>query len=116
MRFFMTYHQTQQTPPTPEKIAAIQKFAEDNMKAGILIDTGGILPSAKGARVKLANGKFTVTDGPFAETKELIVGYAIIEVKSKQEAIEVAHRFMSVAGDGDGEILQVSRPSDGPHH
>jgi hypothetical protein len=97
-------------------MAALAKFGEDSAKAGILLDTGAILPSSKGARVRLAGSKFTATDGPFPETKELIVGYAIVQVKSKEEAIEVARRFMKVAGDGEGEIRQLLGPGDGPHH
>jgi hypothetical protein len=81
-------------------------------KAGILLESGAILPSSKGARVQLAGGKFTVTDGPFSETKELIVGYAIIQVKSKAEAIEQSKRFMKVAGDGLLEIRQLMLHGD----
>ncbi len=116
MRFLLTFTADDNTPPSPEKMAALAKFGEDSAKAGILLDTGGILPSSKGARVRLAGSKFTVTDGPFPETKELIVGYAIVQVKSKEEAIEVARRFMKVAGDGEGEIRQLLGPGDGPHH
>lgn len=116
MRFLMTYNGDDTSPPTPEKMAALGKFTEDMMKSGVLVDTGGILPPSKGARLKMNGGKFTVTDGPFPETKELIVGYAIVQVKSKEEAIELARRFMSVAGDGDGEIRQLFGPADGPHH
>jgi hypothetical protein len=116
MRFLMTYTATNDAPPTAEKMAAIAKFSEDNAKAGILLDTGGILPSSKGARVKQTNGKFVATDGPFPETKELVVGYAIISVKSREEAIEVSRRFMALAGDGEGEISQLVGPADGPHH
>jgi hypothetical protein len=116
MRFLLTFTADDNTPPSPEKMAALAKFGEDSAKAGILLDTGGILPSSKGARVRLAGSKFTVTDGPFPETKELIVGYAIVQVKSKEEAIEVARRFMKVAGDGEGEIRQLIGPGDEPHH
>jgi hypothetical protein len=93
---------------------AIARFSEEMVRSGVLVDTGGILPSAQGARVRLAGGKLTVTDGPFPETKELIVGYAIVQVASKAEAIEVSRRFMSIAGDGEGEIRQLVGPSDGP--
>jgi hypothetical protein len=110
----MTYDGHDRTPPTPEKNAAIEKFAQEMFQSGILIDTGGILPIDQGAKVKLVSGKFTATDGPFPETKELIVGYAIVSVKSKEEAVEVARRFMSIAGDGEGEIRQLIGPADGP--
>jgi hypothetical protein len=116
MRFLMTYVANEQTPPTPEKGAAIQKLVEENMKSGILLDTGGLLPMSAGARIKMSKGKFTTTDGPFPETKELVVGYAIVQVRNKEEAIEQARRFMSVAGDGEGEIRQMVGPGDEPHH
>src|SRR5687767_4703295 len=102
MRFLMTYNGTDRSPPTPENMAAIAKFSEDMAKSGVLLDTGGIMPASKGADVKLVNGKFTVIDGPFPETKELIIGYAIVQVKSREEAIEVSRKFMAVAGDGYG--------------
>ncbi len=73
-------------------------------KAGVLIATDGLAPSSEGARVRIADGALTVTDGPFAETKELIAGYAIIEAQSKQEAIELAKRFLRVMGEGESEI------------
>ncbi len=117
MRFLMTYIAANPSLPTPEKSAAIAKFAQDQMQKGILIDTGGILPEL--SKVKLANGKFTVTDGPFPETKELIVGYAIVEVTSRQHAYDVAREFMELAGDGEGDIRQLARPGDEPprsHH
>ncbi len=116
MRFLMTYIGSDTSPPTPEKMAAIGKLVEENTRAGILLDTGGMLPLSKGARVKQTGGKFTATDGPFPETKELVVGYAIIQVRSKEEAIEQARRFMAIAGDGEGEIRQLSGPGDAPHH
>jgi hypothetical protein len=116
MRFLMTYNATDTSPPSPEKMAALGTFTEEMAKTGMLIDTGGILPISKGARVRQTAGKFTITDGPFPETKELIVGYAIIQVKTKAEAIEVSRRFMSVAGDGDCEIRQLMGAADGPHH
>src|SRR5260370_36602984 len=66
--------------------------------------THGLAPNSEGARVRIADGEFTVTDGPFAETKELIAGYAIIEAQSKQEVIELAKRFLRVMGEGESEI------------
>jgi len=117
MRFLLTYTQTETTtPPTPEKMAAIQKFAEENIKAGILLDTGGIMPLSKGAGVTQKGGKFSVVDGPYPETKELVVGYAIVNVRDRAEAIEQARKFMAIAGDGDGEVRLLMGPSDGPHH
>jgi hypothetical protein len=114
MKFLMTYEQTKQAPPTPEKMAEIGAFAAEMAKAGVLVMTGGLRRPTKGTRVKLSGSDFTVTDGPFAESKELIDGFALIEVKSKEEAIQVARRFMSIAGDGQGEILEVFEQGDAP--
>ena len=75
------------------------KFIEEMAKAGVLLATEGCLPSSKGARVRLAGGKLSVTDGPFAEAKELIGGYAIAQVKSKEEAVQMGHDFMKLHGD-----------------
>jgi hypothetical protein len=116
MRFLMTYTGDDTSPPSPEKMAALGKLTEEMVKSGVVLDTGGILPSSKGARVKMKAGKFTATDGPFPETKELIVGYAIVQVKSRAEAVELTRRFMSVAGDGEGEIRQLVGPADEPPH
>ena len=80
------------------------RFIEEMAKAGVLIATDGLQPSSKGARVRINGGKFTVTDGPFTETKELIAGYAIVEARSKQEAIELAKRFLKVVGEGESEV------------
>jgi hypothetical protein len=80
------------------------KFIEEMARSGVLIATDGLQPSSKGARVRISDGKFTVTDGPFTETKELIAGYAIVQARSKQEAIELAKRFLKVVGQGESEI------------
>jgi hypothetical protein len=83
------------------------KFIEESFKSGILLSTEGCLPSALGARVRLSGGDYTVTDGPFSEAKELIGGFALIQTASKQEAIDVAKRFLQVAGEGETEIRQL---------
>ena len=83
-------------PPTPELIGAIGKLSSEMTAAGVLLGTGGLLPSSKGARVRAKGGKLLVTDGPFAETKELVGGYAIVEAKSKDEAVDIARRFMEL--------------------
>jgi hypothetical protein len=95
-------------PPGPEVYAEMQKLVERETKAGILVMTGGLSPVAKGgACVKSAGGTFTVMDGPFTESKELAGGFAIIEVKSREEAIEASRRFFKVVGDGRAEIHQI---------
>jgi hypothetical protein len=110
MRFMMIYKPADTTdveagvPPTQDEIAKMGKFIEEMAKSGVLLATDGLQPSSKGARVRLSGGKLTVTDGPFTETKELIAGFAIVQVKSKAEAIELAERFLKLAGDGESEI------------
>ena len=117
MRFMMLYKPGTESdaPPTQQEMADMGRFIEEMAKAGVLIATDGLQPSSKGARVRISEGKFTVTDGPFAETKELIAGYAIIQAKSKQEAIELTKRFLQVMGEGESEIrLMHEGPDCGP--
>ncbi|HEY3173648.1 MAG TPA: YciI family protein [Thermoanaerobaculia bacterium] len=106
MRFMSLYKPGREsdTPPSEQVIAALGQLIEDMAKAGVLIATDGLQPSSKGARVRIDNGKLTVTDGPFAETKELIGGYAILNAKSKEEAIELTKRFLSLMGEGECEV------------
>jgi hypothetical protein len=115
MKFLMTYTQSPNLPPpTPEKMAAIGAYAEKNMKAGILLMTGGLVRPSRGIQLRCEGGQCSVTDGPFAETKELIDGFALVKVGSKQEAIALASEFMQLAGDGTGEVLQVFDQADEP--
>jgi hypothetical protein len=109
MRFMMMVRANQDSEsgmmPKEELIAAMAKYNEELVKAGVLLDATGLQPSSKGARIKFSGGKRTVIDGPFAETKELIAGYWLIQVKSKEEAIEWAKRAPAPFGeDRDGEI------------
>ena len=91
--------------PSEELIAAMGKYNEELMKAGVLVDMGGLQASSKGARIQFSGGKKTVIDGPFAETKELIAGFWIIRVNSKQEAIDWAMRIPAPHGEvADGQI------------
>jgi hypothetical protein len=109
-------------PPKPELIAAIGKLTEEMFKSGVMVGAGGLFPSAMGVRLNAANGKIAVTDGPFTEVKELIGGYAIVDVKSKQEAIEWGKRFLRVhqevlgpSYEGESEIRQMFEgPGCGP--
>jgi len=87
---------------------------EEMTKAGVLLATEGCQPSSKGARVRISSGKFTVTDGPFPETKELIAGFALIQAKSKEEAIEWGKRFLKVMGEGETEIRELFDGPGGP--
>jgi len=112
MKFLMTYASDSKVPPTPEQMAAIGKLTQEMMASGVLLMTGGLIRPSKGTQIKMAGGKYSVTDGPFAETKELIDGFALVQVGSKKEALDMAERFMRVAGDGSGEILQVFDPME----
>ena len=112
MRFLCLYKPGKpERSPTQQEMADMGKFVEESMKAGWLIATEGCLPSAAGARVRLSDGKFAVTDGPFTETKELVGGFAIIQASSKQEAIEHTKHFLGVAGGGETEIRQLHEAS-----
>jgi len=97
-------------PPTAELMAEMGKFIAEATQAGALVATGALNP--KGTRLRLTDGKFTVTDGPFIELKELLAGWAVIQVKSLDEAIEWCKRFRSIVGDGESEIVQVFGPHD----
>jgi hypothetical protein len=109
MRFMMIVKGNKESEagvmPDEKLLAAMQKYNEDLQKAGVLLDLSGLQPTSKGARVKFSSGKRTVIDGPFTESKELIAGYWLIQVKSKQEAIEWAKRAPAPHGEGkDAEI------------
>ena len=108
MRFLSIYKTVEtNTPPSLEHMTKMGQLIEESMKAGVLLATEGCLPSASGARVRLSNGKITVTDGPFTETKEVIGGFAMLQANSRAEAIELARKFLEVAGDGECEIRQI---------
>jgi hypothetical protein len=108
MRFLSIYKSAETgLPPTQEEMARMGKLVEDGMKAGSLVAVEGCLPSATGARVRRTNGKLSVTDGPFTESKEVIGGLAILQASSKEEALELVKEFLQVAGDGECEVRQI---------
>jgi len=108
MRFLSVYKSVETgAPPTEEEMAKMGKLIEEGMKAGYLLAVEGCMPSATGARVRLANGKVTVTDGPFTEAKEVIGGLALLQADSKEAAIKLAKQFLQVAGDGECELRQL---------
>lgn len=114
MRFLSIYKTVERsTPPTQEEMASMGKLIEEGMKAGWLIATEGCLPSALGARVRRATGKISVTDGPFIETKEVVGGFALLQADSKAEAIELARKFLQIAGDGECELRQLYEAGEG---
>jgi hypothetical protein len=111
MKFLSIYHPDSMkanTPPTPELMAEMGRLVEEMMKAGVLLSTGGLLPVSKGgARVRSSAGEISVLDGPFVETKELTAGFAVLQTKSREEALEVARRFLKLVGDGECELRQM---------
>jgi hypothetical protein len=110
MRFFCIYKPDPShigRMPEPEHLARIGKFIDGMVQSGVLLATEGFQPDAKDARVRLSNGRLTVTDGPFTEAKEVIGGFALLELRSREEAIENAKRFLEVMGGGESEIHQL---------
>lgn len=97
-------------PPSPELMAEMGAFIGEAMAAGVIVTTGALQP--QGTRLRLAGGKFSVTDGPFVELKELTGGFAVIQVGSLDEAIEWSKRFRTIIGDGESEIVQLFGPDD----
>ncbi|WP_354642029.1 YciI family protein [Kitasatospora camelliae] len=104
MRFLMT---TKATDSVPDEtlFAEMGKFIEELTASGVLLATGGL--EAGGILVASAGDEITVTDGPFAEAKEAVAGFALVEVRSKEEAVELARRFRRIVGDGESVIQQV---------
>jgi hypothetical protein len=109
MRFMIMVRANKDTEagkmPEEKLIAAMADYHEQLAKAGVLLDASGLQPSTKGLRIQYSGGKRTVVDGPFTEAKELIAGYTLIQVKSREEGIEWAKRFPAPHGEGtEGEI------------
>ena len=94
-------------PPSKEAFEEMSKFNEQIAKAGILLDMGGLQSTSKGAKVKFSGGKKTVIDGPFTEAKELVLGYWIVQVKSREEAVEWAKRAPVAPGPDDEVEIEV---------
>lgn len=119
---FMTLAKSDENsgPPPPKLMEAIAKLSEDASKGGTMLEAGGLAPTAVSNRVRLSKGKVTVIDGPFAETREVVGGYAIFEVQSKQEMIDATVQFMELhrehwpGWEGETEIRQVFGPEDFP--
>src|SRR5205085_1112847 len=108
------------SPPPAALMEAMGTFVERSLKEGTLIDTGGLLPSKDGFRIRLANGELTVSDGPFSESKEVIGGWAILEADSKAEVLRVASEFMELhrkhwpGFEGESEVRPMFDPGMGP--
>jgi hypothetical protein len=116
MRFMMMYKPARDAesapPPAKEHLEEMGKLIEEGKKAGTLLMAEGLHPGSKGARVRYTGGNLRVIDGPFAETKEVVGGFAMILANSREEAIESAKHFLKVAGEGECEIRQVVEESD----
>ena len=115
MRFIVMALATKESeaapPPKPEAFAAMQKYNEEAVKAGVLLAAEGLTASSQGARVRFSGPKRTVIDGPFTETKELIAGFVIIQVKSREEAIEWVKRAPNVSPNGEG-VVEIRKLMD----
>jgi hypothetical protein len=111
MRFMIIVKATKDSEagvmPEEKLIAEMAKYHEELARAGVLLDGSGLQPSSKGWRIKYSGKKRTVIDGPFAETKELIAGYTLIQVRSRQEAMEWTKRFPNPAGNGKEAEIEV---------
>ena len=106
VRFLMTVNGGGR-PPDKELFAEMGRFVEELTRAGVLLATGGL---DRGTHVSASGGNITFTDGPFTESKEVIVSFALLEVRSKDEALELSRRFWKMVGDGEGDIRQVYGP------
>ena len=109
-----------ESPPPPALMEAMGKFVERSFKDGTLVDTGGLLPSKDGVRLRLANGEISVSDGPFTESKEVIGGWAILKTDSREEALRIATEFMELHRkhwpefEGESEVRPMFDPGMGP--
>ena len=109
-----------ETPPPPALMEAMGKFVQKSMQDGTLVDTGGLLPSKDGLRIRLSGGKIAVTDGPFSESKEVIGGWAILNAASREEAVRLATEFMELHRkhwpefEGESEVRPMFDPGVGP--
>ncbi len=108
MKFLSIYKTVEKgIPPSQEEMEKMGELIEAGIEAGYLLGVEGCLPSALGARVRRSDGNFKVTDGPFSEAKEVVGGFALLRVNSKEEAIELTKQFLNVAGDGECELRQL---------
>jgi hypothetical protein len=108
MRYLMTSLANENDVPDERLFVEMAKFIEEMTAAGVLLATGGLEPS--GVRLTSVGDEITVTDGPFTEAKEAVAGFALVEVRSKEEAIELGRRFRKIVGDGVSVIQEVFGP------
>lgn len=119
LTFLRSAESHRKNPPPAALMRAMEQFVAKSRKDGSLVDTGGLLPSEHGARVRLEDGKISVTDGPFAETKEVIGGFAVISAETKADAVRIATEFMELhrthwpGFEGESEIRPIFDPGVG---
>lgn len=99
MKFMFIVKSSHTVPPTPALLEAMHKLANREIKAGRMLDNGGLMPIAQGAQVRIIDGQLSVLDGPFVEAKEVIGGYAVFELHGKEEAVASAVEFMQLHKD-----------------
>jgi hypothetical protein len=121
MRFMMLVKSAENSGPPPKDLMdAISALAAEAVKSGAMLQTGGLAPTAMSTRVRLSGGQLSTIDGPFAESKEVVGGFAIFELKSKEEAVESTLHFMELhkqfwpGWEGETEIRQIFGPEDFP--
>ncbi|MFN7996232.1 MAG: YciI family protein [Bryobacteraceae bacterium] len=108
MKFLSVYKNVERnTPPSQAEMERMGKLVEDGFKSGSLLATEGCLPTALGAKIRISNGKVTVTDGPFSEAKEVIGGFALLQATTKEDAIRFVKEFLEVVGEGECELRQI---------
>jgi hypothetical protein len=99
-------------PPSPDLYEKMDVFVGEAVKAGVIVATGGIMPSSMGAKISLKDGEYTVVDGPFAEAKELVGGWAMMECRDLDEAVEWSKRFLGVLGEGEVRVRPITSELD----
>ena len=120
LSFIRSSESYRESPPPPALMEAMGKFVQQSFKDGTVVDTGGLLPSKDGVRIRLQGGKLTVTDGPFSEAKEVIGGWAILNAATKEDAVRIATEFMELhrkhwpGFDGESELRPMFDPGVGP--
>ena len=113
MKILALYTPEKSNPPTPDMMAKMNAFIEELTKAGKLIATEGRKAGAPGMKIRMRKGQLSVTDGPFTEAKELIGGFALMNVDSREEIVTLTKRFLEIAGDGESEIIEMfEAPAD----
>ena len=107
MKILALYTPEKSNPPTPEMMAKMNAFIDELTKAGKLLATEGRKAGAPGMKIRMRQGQLSVKDGPFTEAKELIGGFALMNVDSREEIVTLTKRFLDIAGDGESEIIEM---------